>query len=117
MDELITITNDTDGAPDGHGNRWVMMIEHDEGTFTQVTMGDTEIFQLYAAIEASGIKGHVEEYRWHSREWARKTPAERAEALGEGDDDDGETGYALDDPKHPTYHDRMSAVWDERERG
>jgi hypothetical protein len=26
-----------------------------------------------------------------------------------------DAGYALDDPKHSTYHDRMSEVWDSRE--
>lgn len=26
-----------------------------------------------------------------------------------------ETGYPDDDPKHPTYHDRMADVWDTRE--
>jgi len=30
--------------------------------------------------------------------------------------DDGD-GYALDDPKHPTYHERMSGLWDNRDRG
>lgn len=25
-------------------------------------------------------------------------------------------GYASDDPKHPTYHERMSALWDNREK-
>jgi len=25
-------------------------------------------------------------------------------------------GYALDDPKHPTYHERMASVWDGREK-
>lgn len=24
--------------------------------------------------------------------------------------------YDLDDPKHPTYHERMSALWDNREK-
>jgi hypothetical protein len=29
---------------------------------------------------------------------------------------DDDTGYELDDPKHPTYHDRMSEVWDSRDK-
>jgi hypothetical protein len=29
---------------------------------------------------------------------------------------DEEEGYDLDDPKHPTYHDRMSEIWDNRDK-
>ncbi len=31
----------------------------------------------------------------------------------QGEDED--CGYDLDDPKHPSYHDRMSDLWDMRE--
>ena len=111
----ISITNDCDGAPDGHGNRWILNIEDGEGVTVHVSMNDTDIHALYGAIEDSGIKSHIEEYRWHAREWKRMGPSEKAAALGEEMDND--TGYAFDDPKHPTYHDRMSGVWDLRDRG
>lgn len=29
---------------------------------------------------------------------------------------DDDSGYALNDPKHPTYADRMTDVWDNREK-
>lgn len=31
------------------------------------------------------------------------------------DSHDADLGYALDDPKHPTYHERMAGHWDSRE--
>lgn len=31
-------------------------------------------------------------------------------------DPDESAGYDLDDPKHPTFYERMSAVWDDREK-
>jgi hypothetical protein len=27
-----------------------------------------------------------------------------------------ESGYDLSDPKHPTYHDRYSGLWDDRDK-
>lgn len=35
------------------------------------------------------------------------------ESCGQAEDE----GYEPDDPKHPTYHGRMSDLWDLRERG
>jgi hypothetical protein len=32
-------------------------------------------------------------------------------------DEDEDEGYPADDPKHPTYHARMSDLWDLRDRG
>jgi hypothetical protein len=31
------------------------------------------------------------------------------------DEEPDDSGYEPNDPKHPSYHDRMSAIWDERE--
>lgn len=27
-----------------------------------------------------------------------------------------DSGYELSDPKHPTYHDRMADIWDNRDK-
>jgi hypothetical protein len=46
---------------------------------------------------------HYEE--WLSRRVPEPTPEEAYD----------DVGYELDDPKHPTYHDRLADLWDMRE--
>lgn len=111
MDEEIRIVDDCDGAPDGHGNRWVMSIDFGDGATLTLRMGVDDVVGLFKQVEESGIAGYVRDMRWHEREWARMSPEERAEALGEGPPD-VDQGYALDDPCHPTYHERMSDAAD-----
>lgn len=29
---------------------------------------------------------------------------------------DDDSGYAMDDPKHPTFHERYAGIWDDRDK-
>jgi hypothetical protein len=46
--------------------------------------------------------------------WLREAEEARASMPPNFGEEDEDSGYDLSDPKHPTYHDRMSEIWDSR---
>jgi hypothetical protein len=84
----------------------------------EITLGVSTdgMIGLLMEMERCGLVDYVREMRAAERDWQRMGPLERAEALGEGDPH--ESGYALDDPKHETFRERMADAADAmRKRG
>ena len=84
-------------------------IDDDDGRFLLVVTtehGDRFAFDIHAiALEVEA------EVRRELRPYALE--AQHARATMPPSYDAAEA-YALDDPKHPTYHDRMSSIYDDR---
>lgn len=110
-------------------------VESEEDGFHLVATtsdGDTIDLRIHAvAFEFSSSKGLLALLEWSAEGHSVKAQAERSmesaaaggdletgyadDPGGDLDDNDDDSGYDLDDPKHPTYHDRMSDVHDNRE--
>lgn len=73
----------------------------DGGMLLRFDLGAEEIIELCEQLERSRFLEHYYEMKAERRAFERgETPP------GVAADDDS-SGYALDDPKHPTYHERM----------
>jgi hypothetical protein len=85
-------------------NGWELVLEGDfVETFQRYLASDTCVVRLNmhgVAFDLCGTRGMHELLMW-----AAEGRAAQREVAASADDGDG---YALDDPKHPTYHDRMS---------
>jgi hypothetical protein len=90
---------------EGDEDGWHMFIDTDEGKIDVHVHGCAwELFQNADRTIGS-------EYRYAM---SIKKEVAAARTL---DEDDPDQGYDRNDPKHPTYHDRMSAMVDGREEG
>jgi hypothetical protein len=99
--EEIRIEGDEDGYS-------LVAVDSDSGK--SITIGVQDIvFEFYAAVQRE-IRPYILEAE--SARTAVASGMSREEYLGTPD----LTGaYELDDPKHPTYHERMSGLHDDRE--
>lgn len=97
--DKVTVRSDEQG--------YELFIETDEGDNITVNI-QSIVFDFYAAVQRE-VRPYVLE-----AESARTGPRP-VDISGYRDDGEREFGYALDDPKHPTYHDRMSGIHDSRE--
>lgn len=102
----------------GDENGWEMHVSCDEGDLVFNIHG---IAVELAAHADETIGAYKREHDYYKAEFAASFASAgtglRA-AIFSNDPTEVEcSGYALDDPKHPTYLDRMSAVWDNRDKG
>jgi len=87
-------------------------IDTDEGRFLLVI--ETEEFgTLRVNFHACALE-FEDEVRRELRPYALEAASARATMPASYDTADG---YELDDPKHPTWHDRMATIHDNRDRG
>ena len=99
----------------GDENGWEMHVSCDEGDLVFNIHG---IAVELAAHADETIGAYKREHDYHRAAFDRASDEERRAVLVSNDPTEVEcSGYALDDPKHPTYLDRMSAVWDNRSKG
>ncbi len=97
---MIRADRITVGEDEGH---YTLDIETDEGDRLRVDIHGV-VLKFYDDVRRE-IGPYAYEADMARRDIATGTFSVRAEMLGAIADQD--TGYALDDPKHPTYHDRM----------
>lgn len=92
-----------------------VLIEAEEDGFHLIASGEEGEwrFRLPSSIALELMRAVDREIRpwWQEAESAR---AQGPVIVGDSWDESF-TGYELDDPKHPTYHERMSELWDTRE--
>jgi hypothetical protein len=82
--------------------RYVLLVTDEDGIIHEVDIHD-DVLDFYASVRAE-IRPYVIE-----SDHARATMP--VNISGYQEDGEAEFGYAADDPKHPTYHERLSDAW------
>lgn len=93
-------------------NGWEMHVSCDEGDLVFNVQGIAVELARHADLT---IGASMRAHDYHRAAFERATDAERAVVFSNDPTEIECSGYATNDPKHPTYLERMSAVWDERE--
>lgn len=94
-------------------------IEADENGFHLVLSGEEAEYSFL--LPGSIAEELMRAVRMEIEPWVREMEAARSEyvvAIRENGSyrvETDEDAYDPTDPKHPTYHERFSAIWDERE--
>jgi hypothetical protein len=96
---------------DDDEGRFTLEVEDDEGRTYRFIIHHIDLNAFY-----DQVKGQLGPYlnEMHAARTAVAAGVTLNAFLCRPEDIDESGGYAADDPKHPTFHDRMADVWDMR---